>query len=321
MHETVAPLFSDYEVRKNKRQKAAFREYLHRVAVSQGYTCHDERGSLGAVNVVVGDPTTARVTYTAHYDTCVRLPFPNFITPKSLGLYLAYQLAITLAVFAVVFAFLGFLTLLMGILAAFIPVFLETGALVALVGFEGSLIGLLALMLFGPANPHTANDNTSGVATLLTIMATLPPESRSDVAFIFFDLEEAGLLGSSGYYGAHKKAMQNKLLVNFDCVSDGQNLLFCVKKGAHSHAAAIEAAFPSTDRYTVEVLKKGYVYPSDQTAFPSGVGVCATKKTKGGLLYMDRIHTAKDTAFDEENIAYLAAGAVRLVETLREPTP
>lgn len=321
MHESVTPLFSDYEVRKNKRQKAAFRAYLRTTAEREGYVCHEEPGSLGAVNVVVGDPATARVTYTAHYDTCVRLPFPNFITPKSIGLYLAYQLAITLAVFAVVFAFLGVLMLLVGILAAFIPAFLEIGSLIAFVGFEGSLIGLLALMLFGPANPHTANDNTSGVATLLTIMATLPPESRSDVAFIFFDLEEAGLLGSSGYYGAHKKAMKNQLLLNFDCVSDGQNLLFCVKKGAHPHAAAIEAAFPTTDRYTVEVLKRGYIYPSDQAAFPCGVGVAACKQTKGGLLYMDRIHTSKDTAFDEANIAYLAAGAIRLVESLRESAP
>ncbi len=321
MHETVTPLFSTYEIRKNKRQKTAFREYLRSVADSEGYVCHEEPGSLGAVNVVVGDPTTARVTYTAHYDTCVRLPFPNFITPKSLGLYLLYQLAITLAMFAVVFAVVGVLTLLVGVLAAFIPVFREIASLVAIVGFEGTLIGLLVLMLAGPANPHTANDNTSGVATLLTIMAELPPELRSDVAFIFFDLEESGLLGSSGYFGIHKKEMKNKLLLNFDCVSDGQNLLFCVKKGARPHAAAIEAAFPSTDRYTVEVLRKGYVYPSDQAAFPMGVGVCATKKTKGGLLYMNRIHTSKDTTFDEENIAYLAAGAIRLAESLRRPQP
>ncbi len=321
MHETVTPLFSTYEVRKNKRQKAAFRQYLRSVADREGYVSHEESGSLGAVNVVVGDPATARVTYTAHYDTCARLPFPNFITPKNFGLFLLYQLAITIPILAIIFGGSFFF----GWLASLLPVATETAALLEFMVYEISLLGLcillVGLMLAGPANPHTANDNTSGVATLLTIMAELPPESRADVAFIFFDLEEAGLLGSSGYFGIHKKEMKNKLLLNFDCVSDGQNLLFCVKKGARPHAAAIEAAFPSTDRYTVEVLKKGYIYPSDQAAFPCGVGICATKRTAGGLLYVDRIHTIKDTAYDEENIAYLAAGAIRLAEALRHPAP
>ena len=57
-------------------------------------------------------------------------------------------------------------------------------------------------------------------------------------------------------------------------------------------------------------------YPSDQANFSRGVGVAALKKTKGGLLYMDRIHTKRDTVYMEENIAYLTEGAVRLAGSL-----
>ena len=84
----------------------------------------------------------------------------------------------------------------------------------------------------GPANEHTVNDNTSGVTTLIDTMTILPDELKSDVAFIFFDLEEAGLVGSKSFFKKHKNVMNNKLLVNFDCVSDGENILLVLNKKA-----------------------------------------------------------------------------------------
>ena len=64
-----------------------------------------------------------------------------------------------------------------------------------------------------------------------------------------------------------------------------------------------------------EVVTKGVFYPSDQANFPMGVGVAVLKKSaKTGVLYMDRIHTAKDTAYDERNISYLASGAITLLD-------
>ena len=41
---------------------------------------------------VLGDPETAKVVFSAHYDTCARLPFPNFIAPKNLLVTLGYTL-------------------------------------------------------------------------------------------------------------------------------------------------------------------------------------------------------------------------------------
>lgn len=314
MTEIAKTLFDSHHIRKTKKQKLAFRDFVAEAIRAEGYDCHEEPATFGARNLVVGNPETARVVFTAHYDTCARMPVPNFITPTKIGIYLLYQVALSLVILllpAVVWFVLGVAASLFGAtmdtVAALIP---------PLYGF--SLLAIMLFMMIGPANRHTANDNTSGVITLIELIHALPVEHRGDVAFIFFDLEEVGLFGSAGYYGKHKKAMQNTLLINFDCVSDGNNMLFAVRKKAAPYAAALKAAYPVTDRYDVLVRTKGTIYPSDQAQFPCGVGVAALKKTRRGLLYMDRIHTARDTVFQEKNIVYLVEGSVRLVDHVRK---
>ena len=78
MTETTRTIFDKYQVRKSKKQKAAFIEYVENVAKSYGYGVKLEKGYFGAKNIVVGDVENAKVIYTAHYDTCARLPVPNF---------------------------------------------------------------------------------------------------------------------------------------------------------------------------------------------------------------------------------------------------
>ena len=80
----------------------------------------------------------------------------------------------------------------------------------------------------------------------------------------------------------------------------------------------IEEAFLSTDEVNVMVETKGVFYPSDQAAFRCGVGVAALKATKGGMLYMDRIHTPRDTVFEERNIEFLTDASIKLVGAMKE---
>ncbi len=315
MTETTKAVFEKYEIRKSKKQKTAFIDYIKSTAAAEGYECHTEKGYFGARNIVVGDPNQAKVIYTAHYDTCAALPFPNFITPKSIGIYLLYQIFITVVLLGVPsLPVVGLYFLLTSIPA------MSTSVLYLLLDelWLILLIAMLWLIMAGPANKHTANDNTSGVTTLLDIMHALPAELRGEVAFIFFDLEEMGLFGSAGYANRHKSVMKNTLLLNFDCVSDGSTILFALRKGAVRYTEAIQTAFPSTEAHTVEVISKGVFYPSDQANFTRGVGVAALKRTKGGLLYMDRIHTKRDTVYEEGNIVFLTEGAVRLAQSLHE---
>ena len=310
---TTHEIFEKYQIRKTKKQRESFRSFLVDLATKEGYECHVEDAGKIAKNVVVGSPSDAKVVYTAHYDTCAALPFPNFITPKCFPIYLLYQLFLSIILYTIPF-----------IMILYIPSMIVEKTNSNLLGVLTILFGY-SLLLFvsymfvaGPANKHTANDNTSGVTALIDLMHDMPENLRGDVAFIFFDLEEMGLMGSQHYKKKHKKEMANKLLINFDCVSDGKNILFVVNKKARLYEDTLRAAFIPTDRISVDVASKGVFYPSDQKVFEMGVGVAALKKNRWGLLYMDRIHTKRDTEYDEENIAYLVNGAIKLAGMLSE---
>ena len=83
------------------------------------------------------------------------------------------------------------------------------------------------------------------------------------------------------------------------------------------YAAQLREIFPSTDKVETEVTTHGVFYPSDQSSFPCGVGVAALKRSRRfGLLYMNRIHTKRDTMYREENIAYLVQGCIALTAAL-----
>ena len=176
------------------------------------------------------------------------------------------------------------------------------------------------LLIAGPANKHSANDNTSGVSVLLDLMHEMPGEYREDVAFIFFDLEEMGMIGSKGYASRHKTLAKNINVINFDCVSDGKSILFAVKKKAQDLIPNLKEAFKEDGTYNIEIATSGVFYPSDQMNFNRGIGVAALNKTKRGLLYMNKIHTPRDTVYDEDNITFLKNGAIRLTEILSDKT-
>ena len=167
----------------------------------------------------------------------------------------------------------------------------------------------------GPANKHTANDNTSGVITLCEIYSKLTEEQKQKVAIVFFDFEELGLIGSSLFKKEYKKAMEKKLLVNFDCVSDGDNILLAVSKSAQKeYMDKIDTAFAAEDKNIMVEKGEKVFYPSDQKHFKNNVAVAALKHKKIIGYYMDRIHTPKDTVFYERNIELLSDGAVKFVD-------
>ena len=298
-------ILANWQVRKTKQQKTEFIEFMQ----SQIPDLQVEQGGFGNNrNLVLGDVKNAKVLLTAHYDTCARLPFPNFITPKNIPLYIGYSLLICIPVF-----------ILIAVLSAILGILTDN----FFIAYWGSFLPSMALMLFvfmgGKPNPHTANDNTSGVITLCELIAALTEEEKQQVAFVFFDNEENGLLGSSFFHKLHKKDnVDKKLLINYDCVSDGDHMLFVLSKPAQkTYGDAFVAAFPTTAEKTVHMEKSSTtMYPSDQANFPFGVGVAALKKKKGVGLYMNRIHTVKDTVFQPEHITFFAEGTQRLLNSI-----
>lgn len=311
MNNETKYLLEQFPVRKSRKQKTAFLDWATATLRGAGYAPKiEEDKSFKSRNLVIGNPETAKVVFTAHYDTPARLPYPNFIVPESILYTLIAQLPLLVAMFG---AFIAVEVLILRFVQS---------PLLGMLGTYVMLFGALYLMLAGPANPSNVNDNTSGVATVLETALSLPAELRGSTAFILFDHEELGLLGSSGFWKKHKHAMTTTLLVNFDCVSDGEHIRFFPNKKLKKQdklMRLLAESYPPTEGKTVAVVKGKASYPSDQKHFPYGVGAAALHRGFFGLC-IGRIHTKRDVIFDETNIELLRAGSLSLAAAM-SPSP
>ena len=297
-------VLSQFPIRKSKKQKDAFRCAVIPYGENLGYGVTVEKGNFGSKNVVIGDPKKAKYLVTAHYDTPASIGIPNFITPTNPVTYILWQILI-IGAFVIGAIGIGFIFFLVTGLEEHAP----TAALVF-------YWALLLLMMFGPANRSNANDNTSGVVTLLEIAGSIPEIHRNKVCFVLFDLEEAGLIGSASYRKTHKKETENQIIINLDCVGDGDHILFFPTKKLIKDKRKFHPIYTCCGQFGkkyISIRDKGFsVYPSDQKNFPYGVGVAALNKGKLGL-YMSRIHTKKDTILDQTNVNILRAAICTLI--------
>lgn len=301
---TPMDVLTMFPVRKSKKQKQAFRDAVQSYVTDLGYPVTIEKGRFGCRNVILGDPETAKYLVTAHYDTCAQLPLPNLITPCNLLLFILYQLFLAVALMVP--------AMIIGVVAGWLTGNADMGFYIG----YALLWVTIAMMLVGPANKHNTNDNTSGVITLLEIARTLPENQRHKVCFVLFDLEETGLIGSASYRKAHKKATNYQLVLNLDCVGDGDSIRMFPTKKLKKDRKKLTSLYKACGYFgekNVLVHEKGFsVYPSDQANFPYGVGICALNKGKAGL-YLSRIHTAKDTILEETNVNILRAALTTFI--------
>ena len=299
MQELSRLILEKYQVRKTKKQKTEFIELLqkelkdHKITIEQG-------GLFKSRNIVVGDLENSKIVIGAHYDTQPVLPFPNFLTPKNMFAYILYIILFTAVFLAIEF--------IIEYLVIFITDNIELGILSGFVW----IIFFLGWMFVGKANKHTANDNTSGVVTLIEAIHN---EELKDVCCVFFDHEEIGLFGSKFFYKKHKELLKNKLFFNFDCVGDGDTIMLIMSKTALKEEDNLKQSFVSDTHKEVVITKaSNTLYPSDQKNFKHYVGVAAFKKNKIVGYYMDKIHTNKDVTCDENNINFIIKGLKEYVK-------
>ena len=307
MIEIPMDVLKQFPIRKNKKQKTSFRDAVQSYAQELGYTVTIEKGSFGARNVLIGNPETAKYLVTAHYDTPAALPFPNLITPCNPFTFILYQiLVVGLYVIAAIIP-----GILIGVLTGNTELGSSVGILIYWV--------MLFMMLLGPANKNNANDNTSGVVTVLETARAIPEELRNQVCFILFDLEEAGLIGSADYAKKHKQEIKNQFILNCDCVGDGDELMMFPGKKVKKNAELMDALrgiCKTNEGKSMALREKGFsYYPSDQKNFPYGVGIAAFRRSKWAGLYCDKIHTKKDTILDEKNVSFLRDSLIQLIST------
>lgn len=302
---TPMDVLTQFPIRKSKAQKLAFRDAVQSYAQVLGYPVTVEKGSMGLHNLLIGNPKTANYLVTAHYDTCARMLLPNLVTPCNGLLFWCWQILIVLSLFVATFVLTGIVCLMFRSSEIAYPIALIIYWL------------LLLMMLVGPANRSNANDNTSGVVTLLEIARSLPEAQRSKVCFVLFDLEEAGLLGSSAYRKMHKSETDRQTVINLDCVGDGDHILLFPTKPLKKNTKKLTPIYKCCGYFgekSILVRDKGFgFYPSDQLAFPYGVGIGAFHIKKNVGHYYSRIHTPRDTVLDQTNVNLLRAAITTLV--------
>ncbi len=301
-------ILEQFPVRKTKVQKEAFLAAVQSYGEALGYPVALEKGSFGSQNVIIGNPDGASYLVTAHYDTCASIGIPNRIAPCSLLLNLWYMI--------LSLAYLVVPSVLLGVLAG---VFVESEKAAAFIGLA-LYWALLLAMRFGPANKSNANDNTSGVVTLLEIARTMPENHRDKVCYVLFDLEEAGLVGSSSYRKAHKEQTERQIVLNLDSVGDGDHLLLIPTKKLRKDKRKLNPLYTCCGQFGkkhLSIRARGYSsYPSDQNSFPYGVGIAALRKGLFGL-HLSRIHTKKDTVLDITNVNILRAALITYLTTTK----
>ena len=306
-------LNKSYPVRRTREEKGAFRQYVLTELKSKGLTAQVERTNDGKnENIVIGDPLMAKVVCTAHYDTPAASLFPNIMIPRNQVLFYLYQFA---PIVLILSAALGGGWLIADAATNDEQTFMR----VFLLGYLALYYGLYFLMYRAFKNPNNCNDNTSGVATVLAIAERLPAQQRGNVAFILFDNEEKGKKGSKAYFKDHEAEMKQKFLVNFDCVGNGENVIFIAMKDveARSEYAALQEAFVTDGAFVPSFYPiKGSQSNSDYKNFPCGVGCMACRRSRSGVFYTPYIHTPRDTVASNENITYIAAGMSRFFESV-----
>jgi len=317
MRASAKELLDNYQVRKSFKQKQLFIEWMSVHAGEHGYKLSQQRYKKGrGRNLIVGNLEQAEIILTAHYDTPPNALFPIATVVGSIPVYILSQVFIYLPVITI------FWLLEIGITEIFDDIG-RLSHLVPFLWFEVSLLVLILLILWcfqimkGFANKKNANDNTSGVAVLLSLLEDLPKDKRRKVCFIFFDEEEKGLRGSKAFKESYGEKIQSKPLINFDCVAHGRHLMFITKKEFRESRFNDILADVTEGKALVKEAKK-YVYPSDQLIFKNSVGVAALHKAPLLGYYLSRLHSRLDSKFNENNIEALNQIMLAFIEKISE---
>ncbi len=295
-------ILDSYQTRNTKKQKDAFISLM-----KERYPDlkTEERRELGLLsrNLILGDPETADAVLSAHYDTCAVLPVPNLLFVNNIFSTILVYIPLVIVIWAVS-ALFTFIMIRFDLPGTLFPLFTLL------------LMGLLVwATMFGKPSTHTANDNTSGVITLIETYEKMPEEMRNRTALVFFDNEELGLIGSRAFKKLHKAKMKTIPLINFDCVSDGDTVMFMLDRNTGYLKEDLDRLFSAEGKQLLIRSSTNTMYPSDQNGYSRAVAVCSLHHCFLGW-YIPRIHTKNDIIFDRSNIELLSDGNIKLLERI-----
>lgn len=301
-----------FGIRRNGAQKEAFREYVKAEVADSGYEYKVEVLEKEHHNIVIGDPMKAQVIFGAHYDTPAASVVPNILIPRSIVIFWLYILSfpLLLGAFSLGVAYWG-------------EILFRYDRTVMAVIYVILYLGVYYLTTRMFDNKNNKNDNTSGVSAVLSLIEQ--NKGNEKIAFILFDNEEKGTLGSKAFNKCYKEQMKNKLVITLDCVGNGKYFLAITQKAVENAQGyqALKKVFvgettqDASEDYAVEFYTaKSSKSNSDYKNFPCGVGVLACHKKKFVNFYTPRIHTVRDTVADPANIDFLTGRLSAFVDML-----
>ncbi len=302
-----------YQARGSYRQKTIFINYLKGRLEKSRYDKEirvDEYRVrfFRTRNIIVGNPDEAEIFITAHYDTSPIWFCSFWLTPINPGLYRIGLFRVGVLIFVLA----GIITTAIALVGNGISFWVDI--------FIGVLLVIAFQLMFGIKNWNTANDNTSGVVTLTKILEKIPEEQRKNVCAIFFDNEEKGAIGS-------KKVSQimpninGKVLINFDCVGDGNNIVSLAKEEAmkdNYYKLLNENFIKFSETFDVRYFSQKLndkISSSDHNNFDKGVAIYALNNSFWGM-YATKIHTLLDKQCREENINFLVTAMIAFVHKI-----
>ena len=303
-------IFEKFEIRARRKEKDLFIERTKEAFREIGYadieiTVH--KSLIGCQNLVVGPPD-ADFLFTAHYDTPGRNGFIMLPFAKILGMVFASILG-TL--------FLVLLTSPVIILNLF-GIFIENHPVIDLF-FRLSPLAIIIMLLI-IKNQHNHNDNTSGCLGVYNIAVIVSeiPVLREKCAFVLFDMEEIGLLGSYAFVKWRRKhypGIVNSRVINFDCIGNGNVLVIASKRKRNAVTERVQLTqyFQGEGFDALQKTSNLFCYLSDHVHFSNGIMFSFLRRSWLGGLYIPNIHTRRDNICDLEQIERLSKSVVKYV--------
>lgn len=296
---------SNFSVRRSEKQKKTFQQYTRLELSKYNIKVENETLNDKHTNIIIGDIDKADVIFTAHYDTPAASVFPNIMFPRNKLLSYLYVLFYCFIIvgFAFCFAFL---------IKHFIS--FDDRILIGVYLVIYLLLFYLCTRCF--KNKNNYNDNTSGVSVIFEIIQRC---NKPNVAYILFDNEEKGKLGSKAYNKKYKDRLKGKLIINMDCVGNGNNIIMISKPTAQKHPlhSLFDKSFISKDIFKFYSFgMKGSNSNTDFMNFDCSVTFMASKKCKIIGFYTPYIHTSLDVKVNDENIQYLSSSFINFINMI-----